>query len=361
MNGLRIELKDRWPEWVGIYEDYTNPKRDALLKKIALEIPTARGKKRAGITLDALKRYCRRWRFILQQERLEKLTAAFSAVVFPEPLSPIINANKIIATDNCIIVGDMEVGAHMPAYLKLVQGVAMAENIDTLIFAGDNLAADALSDFPRQYQAHEQIFRREIDAFNEILRVFGRWFARILVMPGNHDMRINKATRGMIDLGDLIQAANVLYTPYPAALIETSRGLVQIAHPRNFRQDPILLAQQLYNNDPVKKHWIIAHCHRRQSGMSPDGAYECHAIGCLTDAMRRPYKMTHIKNYKAWDNSLLLIKNGYHYNLGTHTTDWRRWLGDSLYEDYLRYIQERTQIVAQISPICQSSSNQTLI
>lgn len=79
---------------------------------------------------------------------------------------------------------------------------------------------------------------------------------------------------------------------------------------------------------PRKCHVVVAHCHRRQDGHTKDGLYEVHALGTCRDPWRTKYKASKANKHNQWDESFLMIKNGYHYPFDMKTTDWKFWLGD---------------------------------
>lgn len=117
--------------------------------------------------------------------------------------------------------------------------------------------------------------------------------------------------------------------------LHTSRGWVKIVHQQNYSADPITLGQAMYDVEPRKCHWVLTHCHRKQSGWSKDGLYEIHAIGTGRDETCTKYKAINANKFRQWDMSFLMMKDGYFTDCDLKATNWREMLGD-LYEQYAR-------------------------
>lgn len=167
----------------------------------------------------------------------------------------------------------------------------------------------------------------------EILARFVAWFDTIIIIEGNHDDRINRATGGEVWFGMLLREAQllaghcqVIFSRYGYLYVKTARGPVYICHPQNFSSTPVRLAQQLYQTingpdwDPReldspsdKCHVVVTHCHLINSGFSPDGARECHAIGTLRDPVKTRYKQQGANKHYEWNQGFLYVKSGFFY------------------------------------------------
>lgn len=247
--------------------------------------------------------------------------------------------------DDFIIISDIEIPDHNPDYLKLALLTGMAHGIKRLIIAGDLIATDqdGLNSWVSTWQHRGELtYEDSIDLVSALLLQFEKWFTEIVLIEGNHDDRVARATKGQVHLGMFLKETSVRYSRYEYLWLNTSRGPVKVVHPSaHFSSDPVVLGQQLYNVEPRKSHYVIAHCHRQQSGWSPDGSFEIHALGTGRDDTKTKYKATKASKHKQWDSSFLMINEGYFTDLSLKGTNWRRFLGDFYQEN--RSEQIRTE------------------
>ena len=174
--------------------------------------------------------------------------------------------------------------------------------------------------------------RETFGAINPILSQFSSWFDEEYMIGSNHDGRLAKATNGELDIGMLLGASNIQYSPYEFLFLETSkRGLIRVSHPQNFSATPVALGQQLYDVSPVKAHQVLAHTHIQQSGWTKDGLFEVHSLGTCRDAQRSQYKAISVNKFHEWTNGFLVVQNGYFQQLSFKGTDWKALLGKEPY------------------------------
>ncbi|HEB27963.1 MAG TPA: hypothetical protein ENI05_09345 [Porticoccus sp.] len=250
--------------------------------------------------------------------------------LFPTPPNAKIYDDQLeIDSDDVIVIGDIEIPDHSRNYLLHVLYLAMAQNIKTLVIAGDFIATDmsALSSWTTTWRTGDLNYEQVIQVMNGILATLAQWFDNIYIISGNHDDRIARATDGHLHLGMFLRSSTVVYSRYAHLWINTSRGDVKISHPKNFSGNPIVLGQKLYNVEPRKAHHIVAHCHRQQAGWSPDGRYEIHGLGMGRDVKRTKYRSQSVTAHNEWDLSFHMILNAYHYPMGIKSVDWDLWLG----------------------------------
>ncbi len=110
---------------------------------------------------------------------------------------PIYTETPVIA-DNCIVVGDI----HIPTTLwELADKVSLVadgylESPKTLIIAGDFINADAISTYP--FTVAPVSLEVEFNIARSILRDWSEVFDKIIMIMGNHEMRIFKQLYGSI-------------------------------------------------------------------------------------------------------------------------------------------------------------------
>ena len=277
--------------------------------------------------------------------RLQTVWRYGAATMPPSPGKRYIDF-EVLETDNAVIISDTELPDHSAPYIRLALLKAMSENIKTLIIAGDVVATDmaALNSFsPKFTEPGELTYRQVIHLLRDTLNAMLGWFEHVYIIEGNHDDRVARKTGGEIDLGMFIDhIPSVTYSRYPYLYVRRSNGeLVKIIHPGNYSQDPAKLAQDFYNIeagpyfDPMRRREtfqkadiVVAHCHRGQTSMSPDGAHQCIALGTLRDPTRTRYKTkAQAKKNKQWDASFATLEDGWLKHYPIAATHWARDLG----------------------------------
>jgi hypothetical protein len=312
------------------WSDLTEDKRNDLLRLYETDITT--GSSNIHFAADRLQMNPQTLQRRLREHREKKIA---QNNLFPfSPTRQYADYLSVKGND-WLVCSDIEIPDHDPYMLLTVLMTGIRFGIKNLIIAGDLIATDqrTLNSWLNTWvEGQETTYEHAIELVQTVLKAFRTHFTTILVLEGNHDDRIARATGGEIHLGmflnDLVQ-----YSRYPYLWIESSRGWIKVVHPQNFSQDPITLGQNLYNVEPRKSHLILGHCHRQQSGYSPDGQYEIHALGTLRDPSRTRYKAISANKFRQWDQGFLMIRNGYFYPFTRYGTDWMYLLGKEPYRD----------------------------
>ncbi len=261
----------------------------------------------------------------------------YTALVQSPPQSPsrIYNDFLTIETDDVVIGSDFEVPDHSPIFLAMLILAGIAFDIKDLILAGDVLGSDQ-----QGIEGHDSVwvpsFVPNYDDMSDItvniINYFFEWYTRVYAIRGNHDDKAARVTQGQITPHNVYARTNAVYSRYAWMHVRTSRGLVWVVHPRQYSKAPITLGQKLYNAQPEKGHWVLGHCHLRNDGWTEDGSFEVHTLGTGRDPEKAPYKNLNVTTHPQWNSSLLVIKDGEHIPLDMKSTNWRRVLGDDLWE-----------------------------
>lgn len=300
-----------------------------------------------GMPLATLQRRCREWRY----QRIAVVKEVNEPVM---PDSPSLEYDNFVVakTNDFIVISDIEIPDHDPVMLEAALYTAMSQNIKTLIIAGDLLATDnsSLNSWAETWAVGNQInYEGSIGIAVQILARFLSWFDSIIVIEGNHDDRVNRATGGEVWFGMLLKEAEsiaktvnakVMFSHYEYCYAETWRGMVYIAHPSNYSQTPVKLGQEMYatENGPYwdprvhgsrrdSCHVVIAHTHIQQSGWSKDYAREIHSTGTMRDPVRTKYMRKKANKFPQWNQGFLMCKNGWFTQLGRNNTNWVHLLG----------------------------------
>ncbi len=261
----------------------------------------------------------------------------YATLVSNPPPSPtkIYNDFLRIETDDVAIASDFEIPDHNPVYLAMLILAGIRFDIKKLILAGDVLGSDQqgieshapvwVPSFVPNYDSMSDITVQVIDYLME-------WYSESWWIRGNHDDKAARMTQGQITPYNVAMRTKSVYSHYAWMHVQTSRGLVWVVHPKGYSKLPLGLGQRLYNSYSPKGHWVLGHCHLRNDGMTEDSDYEIHAIGTGRDPDKAPYKNLNVSAHPQWNSSFLIIKDGEHIPLDLKTTNWRRVLGDDLWE-----------------------------
>ena len=242
---------------------------------------------------------------------------------------------EVLEGDDWLIISDLEVPDHDPSMIETIIRTGARFGIKRLVIAGDLIAGDqrGISSWPSLWaESYEASLQRVLTITKTLLKLLHQQFEDIYFISGNHDERIGRSTGGHINIGMLLEGMNVNFSHYAYLFIETSRGPVYICHPQNFSKNPVKLGQELYT--PIlspsgeKCHIVLGHCHRAESGASPDGLREVHALGCIRDPEKTKYKMLASNKHYKWTQGFLMIREGFFYPLTKRGTDWRGLLGE---------------------------------
>jgi len=317
------------------WKDVSLPEKERLANLYIQRLPMHKEAEALNMKYSSLERYLRAY---LQHKRMFLTDMAQNIHLPPSPSRLYLDYETIV-TDDIVIGADIEIPDYSREYLSLLLLTGMAYGIKKLCIAGDLVATDqqALNDWIKTWRTGMELgFETVIDITFNLLTSLAKWYEEIYIIEGNHDDRIARKTGGEVHLGMLLRGTIAKYSRYSYLWIETSRGPIRVVHPSGpsgFSQDPITLGQKLYNAEPRKCHYVVAHCHRRQDGWSPDGAYEIHSLGAGRDPQRTQYKCKNVTTFKQWDSSFLVVRNGFHYPLDLKSTNWKEVLGE-LYPIY---------------------------
>lgn len=261
----------------------------------------------------------------------------YSQLIVNVPGSPtkIYNDFLTIEVEDVVIASDFEVPDHNPVFLAMVILAGIRYDIKHLILAGDVLGSDQ-----QGIEGHDSVwvpsFVPNYDDMSDItvniVDYFFEWYNEVYSIRGNHDDKAARISQGQITPHNIYARTKAVYSRYAWMHVQTSRGLVWVVHPRQYSKAPITLGQKLYNANTPKGHWILGHCHLRNDGWTEDGTHEVHSIGTGRDPEKAPYKNLNVSTHPQWNSSFIVIKGGEHIPLDLKSTNWRRTLGDDLWE-----------------------------
>ena len=256
----------------------------------------------------------------------------FSAY-YPRPDVPL-----LIHCDNCIVTGDIQLPTTSGTWVELMCAVAdtnLPRRGRRLGSAGDLLNNDAFSAYEPETETPS--LTQEVAAVDAFLNYCFEYFDFIDWTAGNHERRAQKRTGNVLNY-DLFTRMVLGHNQHRVrtsklgyAYLHTSRDRWFLAHPRGYRKDALLLANELAQ----KEQSNIVCFHEHHLGVSYDrfkryilinagGLFERKA---MSYAVLDPSPMPHMQN------GFVMMRNGYPHLLGPDGfTDWSMWLGDEAVE-----------------------------
>lgn len=170
---------------------------------------------------------------------------------------------------------------------------ASTTNITNLIICGDVFDQPTLSQYPVVHpppSPHEE----EIAA-RALFKALNEQFQRIVILTGNHDLRVFKALQGAVTdapvialmLARIAAKPSTTWSSFGYCLINTPKGVWRVTHPRNYSRIPLATARSLASK--YQQNVITLHEHMTAMGIDTTGLRVVANVGCLADPGKLPY------------------------------------------------------------------------
>lgn len=248
---------------------------------------------------------------------------------------------------DALILSDVEAPFQHGEFINRCLDLAFVWGIDTLIFAGDLLHYDSLSQWGAEWTWDKQKIVREIMAeidnlrssddkarlrekllslndgdlsreLSEARKVFRSFnsFNRIFVAVGNHDDRFLRSIQKNLSVSELLHQLDRHnderwhIAPYYYCLLETEAGTYRVTHPRNSGRTAAQdLAAQYH------QHIIMGHSHRWSVNRDPSARYWAIQTGHCVDEERLAYVMQRDAKRDAHMLGATIVRGGYPFVL----------------------------------------------
>lgn len=276
----------------------------------------------------------------------------------PVPVSTMPKYDKPLQSEgDAVILSDVEAPFHHAEFINRVLDLADAWGIKTLHLNGDLLHFDSLSAWGAEWIPDDTDAKLDAllefvnglktkdkekgisvlekigtiggggglaDELTEARRVFRSFtmFDEILVGLGNHDDRYLRALDQAIKPKELLVQLDRHHderwkiAPYYYTMLETSKGLFRLEHPRNAgRTAAIDLVAQYHTNI------IMGHSHRWAVNRDQSGKYWAIQSGHCVDETRLAYVMQRSAKRDAHCLGAVIIRDGHPWVLG----EWTPW------------------------------------
>jgi len=160
--------------------------------------------------------------------------------------------------------------------------------VKDVLLNGDNMDCNQISRHAGQYFNRRANLEDDLDAFESVLRLLCKYFERIYIDAGNHDMRLIHKMGGEISY----KRAMKLVYDNPKITV-TSRSFcfvnnsVEVIHPRQYSRLRGKLASDLAVR--FQKSILTGHQHHSAMTISPCGKFQACDVGTLADVELQDY------------------------------------------------------------------------
>lgn len=159
----------------------------------------------------------------------------------PQPIT-IVTPPLTVTASKWLYAADFHSPLHDERWLERLVRVGLAHDVETLVVGGDLYDLDTMSRHPADLP--QVPLSDAIRVNGEVTRYLARYFARLVLVPGNHDRRFARAVNKNLSFGDVVRmmagdATNITTTDNDYVYVETG-GDVRwcVGHPRFFATYP---------------------------------------------------------------------------------------------------------------------------
>lgn len=236
-----------------------------------------------------------------------------------------------------MIFGDCQIPLHDPELMERMQQIAQKYGIKKGINAGDLTELDAFSPFPGEGPS----WKYEKAKVNDILTWWASWFDEVVLLMGNHELRMWKRLNGMGEEGDIFKillaeekSGRVKYSTYPYAIVNESW---LVTHPHSYsriaaRNNFTLASKYMIKlieagKGPNDQYGLIGfHGHLGGEATDISGRFQVIDGMGLMDPAKILYKVMRINTYPEWCPGFSMLKDNYLYRFPRDSTNWEFWL-----------------------------------
>lgn len=253
---------------------------------------------------------------------------------FPEP-AQLVNVPPLqVDTDTFVYCADLHCPSYSKQTLRRMVTVADALQMDTLIIGGDLFDFSTISRHGRaEMQASVDT---TIEVAGLVLDTLLDYFARIYILPGNHDDRMIKKLDDIFSFDKLVRAgvkrgqvSNDVSSDAPIITTDNSYlyvGQEEIGwvcgHPMRYSRTPVQLSKVAMRE---RRNVLAAHTHLQSMLYSDDGRYLVIEPGHCLDVANTPYQMRTrgINTYAESTAGFVVVRENRPQLFSDALTDWR--------------------------------------
>jgi predicted phosphodiesterase len=248
-------------------------------------------------------RTLRRWKQKIRESENDIITTAF-----PESPSPQYTDYLKLEYENCCIIGDAEIPDHDPVLFNMAAQLADKLGLEHLIIAGDFVALDSFSAWPKD-NPQSTSFERDLDLAMTSIKVFLNTFDTVDYIIGNHERRLAKQNKGQNNMGLYMRHIfGLQYSNYPYCELISGGKEILICHPEDYSRVQLAVPRRLAT--VYDKNIICGHLHSQEMGYSDNAKYFIASLGHMRDETRTMYKCMKIASNPKWRQGFGIVISG---------------------------------------------------
>lgn len=219
----------------------------------------------------------------------------------PTDLDPIM----LISARRVGVLSDVHCPMHSMEWLLKAIKTFIHYGIEDIIINGDFIDANQISKHAGSYKRRGTL-EDDLDAAEAVLKLLCKYFKRIYINAGNHDMRLVHKMGGEISFKRMMKMIfdNPQVKVTPRSYIYVNEK-VAVIHPRQYSKirgkTPADLAYK------IRKHVITGHEHHSASSVSLCGEYQGCDVGCLVNIESQDYIKNEITTHAEPLNGFAII------------------------------------------------------
>lgn len=235
-----------------------------------------------------------------------------------------------------MVTGDIHLPFHCPRTFSHLIEIAEKFGIKKMVSVGDTFE---LQEFKHYLDNHPGVnWRYEKAKGWAVLELLANQFDEIVLLLGNHELRLWKKLEGAGDQEDVFQIfvkhPNIRYDLYPYCIINDSWFA---CHPKSYSRipgrNPYFLASKHMvelveaGKSPNGQYGLIAfHGHQGGGGRDVSGRFRVADGMGLFDQELFGYAQLKLTPTPNWVKGFFMLRNNYLYPFEEDTTDWDWWL-----------------------------------
>jgi len=236
--------------------------------------------------------------------------------------------DHLVIEGDVVVIADLEVPYHDEEVVSYAVAMGMKLGIKSLLIAGDFLANDAFSPFPREEDYPSLI--DELVSGEAVITALFEWFDTIYYIKGNHEQRATRKKE--LEFLRLLQLlwgrhGKLVVSEYKWCHVVSDGKETLVEHPAQYRKVRGSLPQERAEIEGMDT--LSGHTHHMSMTFTKDGKHVAGEIGHGTDPTRRYYMMVNgTTTHPKWIRGFAVIRRGYKYWFPIDFTDWDFWLGE---------------------------------
>jgi hypothetical protein len=247
----------------------------------------------------------------------------------PEPYGKRYPEEAITLRGNWMVTSDWHVPYHDPELIELMVATANRFHVENLAIVGDFFDLKWLSHF--DIKDLEGSLRDDLAIGIQMLNELLHDFKRVFWSMGNHEYRIFRALKWMLNLPDLaamlVDNKRLVATQLTHAVLKSGGREYRLTHPKSYSRKAADVAVQLA--EKFHCNVLSAHGHLMGTRISVSGEYVGADLGGMFDMERQEYLyLEGDTTHPVWNSGFAMVKDGYLYAFPKTKTDWEFWLNE---------------------------------